>query len=131
MMFASLETHCRLAPRGARAVVTNRGAAFATAVRVIAGVHNHTANRRTHAHVALSSCFTDRNVLMIEIADLTDRSAAENRNHANLAAGQANLREPVFLSHQLRRIACGTNHLAALSRMKLDVMNHSTNRDKL
>ena len=64
MMFASLETHCRLAPRGARAVVTNRGAAFATAVRVIAGVHDGTTAAGANAHVALAASLAQVDVLV-------------------------------------------------------------------
>ena len=72
MMFASLETHCRLAPRGARAVVTNRGAAFATAVRVIAGVHDGTTAAGADAHVALTASLAEVDVLVVEVGNNAD-----------------------------------------------------------
>ncbi len=90
MMFASLVAHCRLAPRGARAVVTNRGAAFATAVRVIAGVHDGTTAAGANAHVALAASLAEVDVLVVEVANNADGGDAVNGDVAHLAGGQTN-----------------------------------------
>jgi hypothetical protein len=47
-----------------------------TTMRVIGGVHNHAANRRTETFTASTSCFTDFNVLVLLIADATDTGHA-------------------------------------------------------
>ena len=50
MMLASLETQSGLAPGSHRTGVTNRCAALATTVGMVAGVHNGTTAAGTHAH---------------------------------------------------------------------------------
>ena len=55
MMLASLETQSGLAPGSHRTGVTNRCAALATAVGVVAGVHNGTTASGTNAHVAITA----------------------------------------------------------------------------
>ena len=59
MMLASLETQSRLAPGSHRTGVANRCAALATAVGVVAGVHDGTTNGGTPAHVTLAAGLTD------------------------------------------------------------------------
>ena len=61
---------------------------FTTAVRVIAGVHDGAADGRTPTHVTLAAGLTDLNVLVVEIADLTDAGSAVHANIANLSGGQ-------------------------------------------
>ena len=82
--YTHLETHSRLAPRGARAVVTNRGAAFATAVRVIAGVHDGTTAAGANAHVALAASLAQVDVLVIDVGNLTDDCGAVHGHVAHL-----------------------------------------------
>src|SRR5213593_816442 len=51
-------------------------AAFASAVRMIDGIHNNTAHCRPDAHVPRPSVFPNRNVFVIEISNLSDRRHA-------------------------------------------------------
>ena len=53
------------------------------------------------------------------------RSAVQ-RNHSHLSGGQTKGRVLAFLSHELRAVSCGTNHLSALARMQLDIVYLST-----
>ena len=68
MMLASLETQSGLAPGSHRTGVTNRCAALATAVGVVAGVHNGTTAAGTDAHVALTAGLTDLHILVVDVA---------------------------------------------------------------
>ena len=54
-MLASLETQSGLAPGSHRTGVTNRCAALATTVGMVAGVHDGTTAAGTNAHVALAA----------------------------------------------------------------------------
>src|ERR1051325_3562078 len=47
-------------------------AALAPSMRVIDRIHYHTAHCRTNSHVAGAACFSDRDVFVIQVADLTD-----------------------------------------------------------
>ena len=55
MMLASLETQSGLAPGSHRTGVTNRCAALATTMRMVAGVHDGTTAAGADAHVALAA----------------------------------------------------------------------------
>src|SRR5690348_6263494 len=74
----------RLAPRRHRVTAAGR-LAFAAAERVIHRVHRHTANVRTLAEPAAAPRLADRDVLVIEVADLTDGRDALDADLANLA----------------------------------------------
>ena len=130
-MFAGLQAESRLAPRGTRAGMTNRGAAFAAAVRVVAGVHDRTAAARAHAHVTLAAGLAQVDILMVKVGNDADRRNAVQRDIAHLARGQTHKRVAVFLRHQLSHNAGRANKLAALARVKLNVVDHGTNRDVL
>src|SRR5262245_45610981 len=81
---ARLIAACRLAPRRHR-MATARGLAFTAAVRVVHRIHRHTAVVRTLAHPALAAGLADRDVLVVEVADLADRRHAVDKNLARLA----------------------------------------------
>src|SRR3954470_13326257 len=65
----------RDAPRGDR-VTAGRGRSLTTAVRVVDRVHRRSAGLRADAHVALASGLADLHVLVIGVADRTDRATA-------------------------------------------------------
>ena len=66
-MLASLETQSRLAPGSHRTGVANRCAALATAVGVVAGVHDGTTAAGTDAHVALTASLAQVDVLVGDV----------------------------------------------------------------
>ncbi len=88
MMLASLETQSGLAPGSHRTGVTNRCAALATAVGVVAGVHDGTAAAGTDAHVALTASLAEVDVLVVDVRDLADNCGAVDRHIAHLTRGQ-------------------------------------------
>ena len=90
MMLASLETQSGLAPGSHRTGVTNRCAALATTVGMVAGVHNGTTAAGTNAHVALTAGLAQVDVLVVEVGNNADGGDAVNGDVAHLAGRQAN-----------------------------------------
>ena len=111
--------------------MTNRGTAFATTVRVIAGVHDRATAAGTNAHVALAASLAQVDVLVVEVRNNADGSDAVQTNVTHLAGGQTNQSVTIFLSHQLSHDASGTDQLAALAGIQLNVMDHGTDGDVL
>src|SRR3954449_8607861 len=68
----------RHAPRGDR-MAARRGGALAAAVRVVDGVHRRAARLRSDALVAAAAGLSDRDVLVLGVADRTNRGAALDR----------------------------------------------------
>ena len=131
MMLASLETQSGLAPGSHRTGVTNRCAALATTVGMVAGVHNSTTAAGTHAHVALAACLAQVDVLVVDVGNLTDDCGAVHGHVAHLTRGQTNQSVAILLSHQLSHVASGTNQLSAAAGIQLDVVDDGTNGDVL
>ena len=115
MMLASLETQSGLAPGSHRTGVTNRCAALATAVGVVAGVHDGTTAAGTDAHVALTASLAQVDVLVVDVGDLADNCGAVDRHIAHLTRGQTDQSVAILLSHQLSHVASGTNQIGRAS----------------
>ena len=109
--------------RKIRKEATNRCAALATAVGVVAGVHNGTTAAGTHAHVALAACLAQVDVLVVDVGNLTDDCGAVHGHVAHLTRGQTNQSVAILLSHQLSHVASGTNQLSAAAGIQLDVVD--------
>ena len=131
MMLASLETQSRLAPGSHRTGVANRCTALATAVGVVAGVHDGTTAAGTDAHVALTASLAEVDVLVVDVRDLADNCGAVDRHIAHLTRGQTDQSVAILLSHQLSHVASGTNQLSAAAGIQLDVMDDGTDGDVL
>src|SRR5699024_7447373 len=118
-LLSRLQTKSGLAPRCARTRTADTGLSFSTTMRMVVRVHNRTADGRTNTHVTLASCFTDVDQVVLSISYHTYSRSAVQRNHSHLSGGQTKGRVLAFLSHELRAVSCGTNHLSALARMQL------------
>src|SRR5205823_11183022 len=101
-VLSGLEAHSRLAPRRLRHA-PHRRLRLAAAVRVVARRHHHATHFRTPAHAALVTGTADLAVLVLDVAELTDRGAAAHLHDADAARRQTDLRVLAFLGHQLRR----------------------------
>src|SRR3546814_10756543 len=66
-----------------------RGAAFATAMRVVDRVHGDAADRRALAEPAVTAGLAKVDVLLVRVRHRTDRSHALAAHHAHLARGEA------------------------------------------
>src|SRR5690349_818789 len=120
----------RHAPRGDRMPAALR-LALAAAVRVVDGVHRGTAHRRTLALPAAAPRLADGDVLVVDVADLTDRRAAGERHPAQLAGWQPKHSEPLVLRDELDPGAGASRELAALAGLQLDVVHERARRDAL
>src|SRR4029453_5923697 len=73
-----------LAPRG-HGVASARGLAFPAAVRMVHGVHGHPAVGGPAAQPAGPPRLAARDVLVVDVADLSYRGLAVHGHHADLA----------------------------------------------
>src|SRR6266516_969699 len=71
LVIARLVTQGRNAPQRHRVIPLH--SPFTATMRVIHRVHDDAADCRPDSHMPLAPCFSNRDVLMVEIADLTDR----------------------------------------------------------
>ena len=106
--------------------MANRCTALATAVGVVAGVHDGTTAAGTDAHVALTASLAEVDVLVVDVGDLTDDCGAVDGHVAHLARGQTDQSVAVLLSHQLSHVASGTDQLSAAAGVQLDVVDDGT-----
>ena len=118
-----------LAPGGNRSGTANGRLTFTTAVGVVAGVHYRTSYSRSDALVTSASCLTEVNVLVVDVADLTDGSHAANSDLSHLAGRKSYESVILLLTHKLSHIACRSNELSALAGIKLKVVDKGTNGD--
>src|SRR5829696_3124011 len=106
-----------------------RGLALAAAVRMVPRVHDDAADLGPLAHVPRAAGLAEVLVLVIEIADLSDRGHAADADPAHLTRGQAHLGVLALLGQQLRGRPGGAHDLAALARNELDVVDRRAERD--
>src|SRR5918995_1376990 len=120
--------HGGLAPRGLGRH-PGRGLALATAMRMIAWVHDDPADLRALAHVPGAAGLSEVLVLVVEVADLADRGHAAHRDAPHLARRHADRGVVALLGKQLRRRPGGADDLAALAGRQLDVVDGRAERD--
>ena len=120
----------RQAPRRHRMPAAG-GLAFAAAERVIDRVHRHAAHVRPLPQPAAAPGLADRDVLVIEVADLADRRVALDVDLANLARRHLHRRVLAFLGDHLHRRPGAARDLAALARLQLHVVDLRAERDVL
>ena len=77
--------------------------------------------------MALTTGLTDLNVLMVEVADLTDYRLAVRADNADFAGGHTDLSVAAVLGHQLSGGTGGADELSALAGMHLNVVDDGTN----
>src|SRR5207244_9372580 len=94
-------------------------AALAAAVRMVDRVHRDAAHRRPPSEPAPASGLAERNVLVLEVPDLSDRRPAAEADPAQLARGELQQRVVALLGHQLNRRARAPTELAAASLAQL------------
>ena len=75
--------------------------------------------------------FSDRDVLVIEIADLTDGRDAVDIHQSRLARRQLHVCVSAFFRHQLRGSSGASRHLRTLAGTQFDVVDGRAERDVL
>ena len=103
-----LIAECGLAPRSAGTGSADRALALTAAVRVVVRVHDGAADGGSPTEVTVAACLTDLNILVVNVADLTDCCHAGGGNVSQLARGQTKKGVCAFLSHELCGVARNT-----------------------
>src|SRR5580693_270040 len=118
-----------LAPR--RLGMVSLRLALATAMRMVNGVHRDSTHVTALAEPSRAPGLADRNIFMIEIADLAYSGATIRLHHPLLARGQLEESHLALFGHQLRLHARTTRELRTGARLHLDCMNDGAERDVL
>src|SRR4051794_30302325 len=117
-----------LAPRR-DGVATTGGLALATTVRVVDGVHDHTADGRALALPTHAAGLAPVDVGLLGIADLADRRAAAHVDEAHLARGHPQRGARALLGDQLGGVARRAGDLGTAAGTQLDAVDRRTDRD--
>src|SRR5215204_613477 len=102
---------------------TDRGIALAATMRMVTRVHRRTADGWSPPSMPVSTGFSNNDVLVVDVADLSQGRHAVEVDQPHLSRRHPDLCVVVRLRHQLRRRSSGAAHLTALARVELDVMN--------
>src|SRR4051812_20094543 len=117
-----------LAPRGHR-VASTRGLALATAVRVVDGVHDHTADGGALALPPHPAGLAPVDVRLLGVADLADRRAAAHVDEPHLARGHAERGARALAGDQLGADAGRAGDLRTAAGPQLDAVDGRADRD--
>src|SRR5580692_4568506 len=105
--------------------------ALTTAMRMVNRVHRDSTHVTALAEPSRAPGLADRNIFMVEIADLADSGAAIRLHHPLLARGQLQQSHLALFGHQLRLHARATRELRTGARLHLDCMNDGAERNVL
>ena len=98
-------------------------------MRVVDRVLDHTAHTGPKPHPAHTASLADRDVLVLDIADLTNCGPAVLGYVPHLARRHPQQGPLAFLGHQLGGGAGRADHLAALARLDLDIVQRRAVRN--
>src|SRR5688572_1597956 len=112
-------------------MTATRGLAFTTTERVIHRVHRHAAHVRALPEPTAATGFSDRDVLVIDVADLPDGRHTLDVDLSDLARRQLDRRVLTLARDQLHRRPGAARHLAALARLQLHVVDLRAERNGL
>lgn len=98
--------------------------AFTTAEGMVNGVLSDTTDFRTAVEPAVAAGLAEMNVLMADVAYLTDSGDAGGEDLAHFAGRQTQEDVLVFLADKLSVGAGGAAHLAALAGIHLNVVHN-------
>src|SRR3990167_9579673 len=103
-------------------------AAIAAAVRVVSSGHYDTTHSRADSHVTFAAGAANLDVLMLLIANRSDRSHAFNADHTDLTARQLDLGPFVLFGYQLGADAGSASQLCAFAGLHFNGMDDRTVR---
>ena len=106
--------------------MSDRALAFAAAVRVVAGVHNGTADRGFNSEIPRLTRFAEMNNLVFDVAYLSDSSSAFNGNESHFSGRHFQSRVSALFCHNLSRDSRRSRNLRASAGLKLDCVNYGT-----
>src|SRR5260370_20830117 len=103
--------------------------ALAAAVRMVDGIHRDSAHMAALAEPSGAPRLADRNILVVEVADLADSGAALRLHHPLLSRRELEQRHLALFCHQLRLGARAARQLSARAGLHLDPMDDSADRN--
>jgi len=109
-------------------MTTTRRATFTTTMRMIHGVHGHTANGGTNTTPAGSTGLAQRTKTMFTVTHFTNNRTTLDVHLAHLTGAQAESGIVTLAGHQLRRSAGTARNLRTLAPFHFDAVNRSTDR---
>src|SRR5690606_27163178 len=105
------------------------GATLTTTVRVVNGVHHHTAHGGANATPAVCTGLAERTQAMLTVAHLAQRGAAVGGHLAHLAGAQTQRGVLTFTRDQLHGGAGAARNLRALAGLHFHAVHHAAHRD--
>ena len=129
LLLSRLITESGFTPRSHRTCMTDGTFALAAAVRVIARVHYGTSDGRSDTQMSGLTGFTDSDNLVVEVTDLTDSRLTFDGNVSHFAAGKFESGKSALFRHKLSSHTRASRKLSALTRLKFDIVYHSTYGD--
>src|SRR6266480_7337962 len=104
--------------------------AFATAMGMVDRVHGDATHLRTFAEPTGTAGLAYGNILMVNIAHLTDSRQTILENHPHFTGGKLHLGVFPLFSHQLGKCSGTAGKLPAFAELKLDVVDYGAERDR-
>ena len=98
--------------------------AFTTAERVVDRVHGHAANLGTTTEPAIATGLAQRDIFMLNVANLTNGSQAGRQNLANFSGRHTQQRILPFLGNKLGISSGSTAELTATTGIELDIVHY-------
>src|SRR5262245_24827868 len=105
--------------------------AFAAAERMIDRIHGHTADVRPLPQPSVSAGLPNRDVLVLDVSDLSNRGETLDKDVANFARRHFYRCVFAFFGDELNGGSGAPGDLAALARLELHVVNLRAERDVL
>src|SRR5579885_1215336 len=106
-------------------------ASLTAAVRMVHRIHRDTPDATALPEPSGAPRLADRNILVVEIANLADRRAAFREHHPLLARRQLEQGELALFGHQLGLGPGAARHLRSRPGFELDRMDEGADRDML
>jgi len=130
---ARWEALSELTPRGNEllATATTLRLTLTTTVRMIDGIHRHTANVRTTTEPTTATGLAERLLVVITVADFANGGSALGVDDAKFAGRHLQLSYAVFDGHELECGASRTGDLCATSGHQLDAVKERRGWDQL
>ena len=98
---------------------------------VVNRVHDRTTDRRAYAGPTCATGFTDHNVGVLGISDLTDGSAAGEKHAAQLGGRKTQNGISVILTHELYGCSRRTCHCGTFAGLELNCVHERTHGNLL
>ncbi len=123
---ARLHAESMLTPWSLRVLKTDWRVSFTSSVWVVYGVHGLTENLRLLTLPTVTTCFSDRDEVVVRVGDASDRGVALVTNLAHFTAWKLDDGERSVETDENCTCSCGADNLSAAVRLELNVIDAVT-----